>query len=122
MPNLFGLDIAGIVDSAITAAGGLMPATLTVVTTGTRTVGNLSSGTNPTSTTHTCRGVVLDRVRGEVDVKRTASQVGILGASLPAGVDPKPLDRVTIESIAYVIERTERDAAGAMHVCHVKAA
>ncbi len=44
MPNLFGIDIAGIINSEIAAAGGVLSGTLTKTAPGTRTAGSLTAG------------------------------------------------------------------------------
>lgn len=124
MPNLFGLDIAGIVDTAVSSAGGLLSATLTVVTPGTRTAGALSAGTNSTSTSYPVRGVITERISTSSTAPKKASKILLLGKSIPQGVSPKPLDRITIEGDEYVItdEGVKRDAAGAGYTCSVRGA
>ena len=124
MPSLFGLDIAGIVNDAFTQAGGVLDATLTKVEPGTRTPGDLAGGTNSTSTAHACKGFVEQRTSrrmGDTLVQVAGEYVSILGASLPAGVEPEPSDSVTIEGRTFVvIEVTERDPAAALYVLRVE--
>ncbi len=116
MPNLFGLDIAGIVNSAIAGAGGVLSGTLIKTAPGTRTSGSLAGGTNPVETTHTFKGFIdkgsetrfagqLQTVDGEV--------VSILGASLLNGVVPEVNDKITIEGAEYELVRLLRRDPGA---------
>jgi hypothetical protein len=123
-PNLFGLDIAGIVESAISAAGGLLPATLIVVTPGTRTPGSVSAGTNPTSTDYACKGLVSDYAVGQIDntlVQQGDRKVLLIARSIGGGaVEPKPSDRVTIESRTYTVIAVTRDAAAAAYHLQVR--
>lgn len=116
MPKLFGIDIAGQVKQAM--ASGLLPATLTVVTSGTRTSGQLTAGTNPTDATYSCRGVM--DTYGERQIDGTTIQAGdrivtILAATLQAGIVPKPGDFVTIESQTLKVINMFRDPAAATY-------
>lgn len=90
--------IAGILGTALPAAGVTESATLIRSVAGTRTPGALSSGTNPTTTSYACKGFVSterkDKI-GETLVESTDRVVCILGASLP--VRPSANDRVTID-------------------------
>jgi len=124
VPNLFGLDIAGIVSTALDAAGGLLPAVLTVVTPGTRTVGAIASGTNPTSTDYPCKGIVSDYAVGQVDgflIQAGDRKVLLIGKTINGGAtEPKPSDRVTIEGRPYTVVNVTRDPAGACFELHVR--
>lgn len=102
MPDLFGLDLAGIVNDALTGAGGLRPATLTKVTPGTRTPGSLTGGTNPTSASYPTQGIAQTTTQGDPGTltARTTTIVTLLGAKLiAAGVEPTVGDRVTIGNV-----------------------
>ncbi len=124
MPRLFGLDIAGIVNKEIAAAGGVLDGQLTKVMPGTRTSGSLTEGTNPAETTHTFKGFVdkgnetrfagqLQTVDGEV--------VSILGDSLPSGIVPEVNDKVTLESKEYeLVKLLQRDPAAALYEFEVR--
>lgn len=123
MPDLFGLDIAGIVASAIDSAGGLLAVTLTKMTPGTRNPLDPTAGTNPTSTPYTCEGVISDYANRQIDgtlVKTGDRQVLILGATLPAGIVPGPNDHVTIEGLPYDVVRVTRDPAAAAYTLQVR--
>src|SRR5690349_9042681 len=97
-------------------------ATLIKVTPGTRTPGAVSAGTNPTTISHPCEGIVKEFDTGLIDgttVKREDRQIWLLGESLPAGVEPKPNDRITIQGATYVVlGDVGRDAASFKFICH----
>ena len=107
MPDLFGLDIAGIVNNALTSAGGLVSGTLTSYTPGTRSV-NRTGGTNPTSTSHTFQGFVevQDGRQTEAVVSpATEVFVNIMGASVDPVAVPKVNDQVTIDGSTYTLTK-----------------
>jgi hypothetical protein len=125
MPDLFGLDLAGIVADAIDQAGGLLDATLTKKTPGTRNPSDLTAGTNPTSTSYSCKGVVSDYSTRLIDGTLVATgdrRVLILGATLPSGIVPSTGDQVAIESLAYDVVRVTRDPAAASYELQVRGA
>ncbi len=124
MPILFGLDIAALVNDGLQEAGGVLDATLIKVSPGTRTPGDLTGGTNPTTTTHACKGFLESkgerRINGTL-VSDGAVLASILGASLPVGVVPTVNDRLTIEGTTYdVKEIAGRDPAAALYVLRVE--
>jgi len=105
MPDLFGLNIAKIVNDSLTSAGGLVAGTLTSYTPGTRST-NKTEGTNPTSTTHTFQGFVetQDGRQAEAVVSPTEDLfVSIMGASVSPAVAPKINDQVTIDGSTYTL-------------------
>jgi len=119
MPKLFGVDIAKEVHKA--AAKGLLPATLTKVTPGTRTPGALGGGTNPTTTTYAVRGFVEDFDTRMIDgtiITAKDRKVTILGHGLT--VEPAPQDKITIESKTYQVVHVKRDPAAATYTLHVR--
>ena len=121
MPNLFGVDIAKEINDAM--GSGLLAATLVSVTPGTPTPGSLTSGSNPTTVSSSCRAVMEDYLDREVDgtlVVVGDRKVLILGASLPSGVIPEPGDRVTIESSTFDVIRVMRDPAAASYTCQAR--
>jgi hypothetical protein len=124
MAQLFGLDIAQIVDDSIQQAGGVLNGTLTKYAPGTRTPGNLSGGTNPAPTDYPFRGFLENRSESRINgtlVRAAGEFVSILGASLPAGIEPETTDEVTIEGTTYrVLEITERDPAAALYMLRVE--
>lgn len=95
---------------------------LTKVTPGTRTVGAENAGTNPTTVTHPCSGIVKAFDTHLIDgtiVKREDRKIWLLGESLPDGVEPKPGDRIAIDGATYtVLAVPERDAAKFQFICH----
>ncbi len=118
MADLFGLDIAGIVNDAMVEAGGLRPGTLTRITAGTRTPGSLTAGTNPTPTTHSFEGFVERReVRRGGQVGASAEPVvTLLGASVSPTAVPQVNDRVTVDGQTFtLVELLERDPASAVY-------
>lgn len=125
MSDLFGLDIAGLVNDAITAAGGVRPATLTKSVNGARTSGALAEGNNPTTTTHTCQAFIdssIDRLPGQLSAQG-GRFVSILGASISPAAVPEPSDVVTVDGVAFSIaEVPEIDPARALYVCRVVSA
>lgn len=116
MPNLFGIDIAGIINSEIAGAGGVLSGTLTRTVPGTRTAGSLTAGTNPTETTHSFKGFVetkADRRPGQIGVQSMAV-VTILGASL--SVTPEVNDTALLDGVTYtLVELLTRDPAAAVY-------
>lgn len=127
MPDLFGLDIAGIVNDAITDAGGLVPLTLTVVTSteAGRTPGSPSAGRNPTTTgPHAGQGIIENYDAKEIDgtlIQDGDRKVLILGASLPTGIVPKADDTISIESfVGLRVVQVMRDPAAATYECQVR--
>lgn len=119
MADLFGLDIAGIVNDAITQAGGVRPGTLTKTTPGTRTAGNLTGGTNPTTTTHTFQGFVEEKeVRrdNQVGASSFGMTLSILGASVSPEAVPEVNDTAEIDGKTYIlVELVSRDPAEALY-------
>jgi hypothetical protein len=123
MPDLFGLDIAGILNDAIQSAGGLRSATLTKTVNGTRTPGSLTGGNNATSTSHTCQAYVeSSSARREGSLTRVGgTKVGILGASISPAAVPQANDRVTVDGVDYTIVGVpEIDPAQALFICSVE--
>lgn len=119
MPDLFGLDLGGIVETALDSAGGLRPATLVRVTPGDRTPGNLTGGTNPDATSYPTQGTVT---RGNATdpgtlTRRETVSVMLLGAPLSrAGVAPEVGDRVTVDGVTYdVTGPVDSDPAAATY-------
>lgn len=98
-------------------------ATLIVVTSGTRMPGAIASGTNPTTSSVTCRGLVVQWKRALLNA--TTVQVGdrvvmLLGATLSGSV-PKVGDKITIEGSTTRVIDIERDPASATYSCLTRA-
>lgn len=118
MPKLFGVDIAAIIDSAM--SGGLLDATLHQTTPGTRTPGDPTGGTNPTTVDAACKGMVDDYADGEIDgtlVLVGDRKVLLIGNSIAGLLVPQPQDGVTIEGERYTVIRVKRDPAAATYLC-----
>ena len=118
MPDLFGLDIAGIVKDAIGSAGGLLSVTLHKRVPGTRNPVDLAAGIVPTFTAYVCEGVISDYSNREIDgtlIQTGDRQVLILASGL--AVDPAPDDRVTVEGKTYQLVSVSRDPARAAFTC-----
>lgn len=122
MPILFGVDIADEIATAF--SGQLLTGTLTKVTSGTRTPGSLTGGTNPTTVDHTFTGFIEDKTEEREEGTLVSSGgrfVSVLGGSLPSGVEPTTGDKITIESTVYrIVEISGRDPAGAIYECKVE--
>lgn len=118
MAKLFGLDIAKIVSDSIAGAGGVRPGVLTVKTTGTRTPGSLTAGTQPTTTTYTFKGFAENRTqrRFGTSLSEQMSIVTILGASVQSLYVPKVDDIAVIDGQSYMLkELMARDPASAVY-------
>ena len=122
--ELFGIDIAKVVNDAIASAGGVLDATLIKVTAGTRTAGSLTSGTNPTESPLRCKGFYDDAQKSRFPntlVQKDTRIAAILGASVPGRVAPEPGDKITLENeTSEVLEILERDPASALYLCLVR--
>ena len=116
MSRLFGLDVAKLVHANISR--NLLPATLTKVTPGRRSLSDPTGGTDPTEVGYPCRGLVSDyseRERVGDVVPAGSRKVLLIAGSLPDGIVPEPNDKVTIEGAEYRIadDGVTRDPAGA---------
>lgn len=120
MPNLFGLDIAGIINREL--GPGLLPLTLVRVSEGARNA-DPTQGLALTETSYTGRGFIeawsvrqigLDNGTGAL-IRVGDMKITLLGASL--SVAPAVGDKVTIEGVTYRIEMiVSRDPAAATYV------
>jgi len=103
---------------------GLRSATLLRSTPGVRTVGQIGGGTNPTTTSYPCQALIEILTIQDVPVaplvEMNDRKIGILGASLPAGVIPASSDRITMVDLDGVtktfrlIAAVSGDGVGAM--------
>ena len=121
--RLFGVDIAGIVDKAISS--GLLPATLHHTTPGTRTPGDPTAGVNSTELPYACRGIADDYSDHSID--GTIILVGdrkilLIGNSIAGGIVPQQNDGITIEGVRYTIINIKRDPAAATYLCQGRTA
>lgn len=123
MPNLFGLDIAALINTNIQQAGGVLTATLLKVTHGTRDPLNPSAGRQRIETSHTGNGFIEDYNEFQIDntlVQRGDRRIILLGASISGSAIPEPNDQITIESVTYNIVNVERDPAAATYTCQCR--
>jgi hypothetical protein len=100
---------------------GVTDATLTQYTPGSRTPGTLSGGTNPTSTTHTCRGFERSFDAHQIDgsiVTANDRMINLFADTISAATEPKPNDQVEIGGYTYRIISVQRDPASVMYRCH----
>jgi len=115
---LFGVDISGIINANI--GPGVNDATLTKVSGGTRTVGQLTGGTNPTPVGYACKGFVDSLSRNQLEgslVRDTDVLVALIGDSIAGGQVPSVGDRVTILAAEYNIIEVTVDPALAVYNC-----
>lgn len=111
---------------------GVHVMTLTKVTPGVRT--SLIDGTNPVATDYACKGFEDTKRSGyqqfwqNAQTSNTARAqfltISILGATLPAGVEPMAGDRITSNGVVYTIDPNgvARDPVGALYTCTVRGA
>lgn len=124
MPDLFGLDIAGIIADSIESAGGVLSGKLFKVTSTDRTTGALTGGTNPINKGHAFKGFYDDRqlrTLPESLVQQDSRMIVLLGATIEGGVVPTPGDSILLEGDETTIDRIiERDPAAATYSCLVR--
>lgn len=121
--DLFGLDIAGIVNDSL--GDGLLPAKLVKLVAGERDPAATTSGPSQSRKTYPCRGVAIDFALSQFDgdiVQRGDRKVLLLGASLPRGVAPEASDLVQLEGVESQVIAVQRDPASASYTCHVRGA
>lgn len=129
-PNIFGANIAAVVNRAL--ARHLLAGTLTRTTPGTRDASALTEGQTVGATTESwdIRGFVDDFQGAKVQgnnaggpavygslVSTGYRNITILGGSLPDSIDPKTGDVVTIEGQDWHILEVSRDPVGATFEC-----
>jgi hypothetical protein len=124
-PDIFGIDLAGIVDDAFQAANGSFPCTLIKQRAGPRDPMQPTAGRAIVPVNIGCRGFldVRKRKAGEDAVERTKGVFVIFGASLPANEEPMTGDTIVSpeEGKTFTIQAdgVERDPAGATYECEV---
>lgn len=121
--RIAGINISGIVNKEI---GGKVltdkpshDAILISIVAGTRT-GNLTGGTQPTETSHTCTGFIDSQNRESVGgtlIEDGDIVIGLIGDSIADAAVPKGEDKITIEGSTYRIKGIDRDPAAAMYTC-----
>jgi hypothetical protein len=135
--KLFGLNIGKLVYGGIKGANDVLPMTLVKVTPGTRNPAAPLDGTNPTETSHACRGFGEDPKRenqGTViatgdNYRIRITEISILGASIAGGVEPTTQDKIVISSTiagigdlagTWRITHVDTDPARALFVCRAR--
>lgn len=127
MPNLFGMDIAGIVASNI--GPGCVDAILTKYANGAYDVNNPAAGLPKTATPYTCKVVATKWVQGVIDgtVRKVEGKVTVILGTVQGGVTPAPGDTITFIAPAsttakpvIVTGKVDIDAAGATATCDVE--
>lgn len=121
---LFGINISKLVKDNI--GGGLLDAVLIKSEPGTRTVGELTGGTNPTDTSYACKGIITKQVVKNRDgsVRNGFKYIMLIGDTISGGaVAPAPGDQISIEGATYRIAddgTIDRDPAAATYTCLVR--
>jgi hypothetical protein len=94
---------------------GVKDATLIRVTPGTRTPDAQSAGTNPTTTSHSCRAFVRSYDAKQVDgtlVKAEDRVISIFADTIDPAAVPQVNDKVTIDGETYRIVGGGKDGTG----------
>ena len=122
MPDLFGVDIAGVVDSALSP--GLLDLTLIVITKPAVDPVDPTAAPVTTSVNHTGKGLISDY--SDFHRRNTAIQDGdrrviIVAKSLVPAVRPSVGDNLTIEGDTfYIVGPIKIDAAEATYEVQVR--
>ena len=109
MPNLFGVDIQGILANALAATGGLVAGTLTHYEEAERDPDDPTLQTVPDATEHAIQGFVSvvhrERLRGQEAVlyQRNEQIATIVGGSIVPFVEPATGDMVTFDGKSYTL-------------------
>lgn len=131
MPDLFGLDIAGMVNDALTSAGGLVPGALLRAQEADTGHGQIRDPDNPTAGLAVSSPVQIATFQGFLErvtsTRRTGTAVvvageyvSILGASVTPMTVPLVGDVVQIEGHPFkLLELSDRDPAAALYTFKV---
>lgn len=124
--KIAGVDIAKTVAKAVAPLlqGTEFAMTLTRVTPGVRGP-DVTAGTNPTETAHTCKGVVSDYAVGQIDgtiIKQGDRRIVILAGTIAPAAVPVPNDKLTVEGRTYRIVDVRRDPVAATYECQARGA
>jgi hypothetical protein len=115
--EFLGEDIAQVVADELGPI--VLAATLTVITQGSRTDGQLTAGPAQTTANYTARGWWEDYAVNQIDgdlVRVGDRRAVLLGATIEGGIVPGPGMQVTIEgTTATVIRLERRDPAAATY-------
>lgn len=123
MPNLFGLDIAGIIAKSM--GPGLLPVSGQAPTYGARDPDDLTAGPVPgVPVSWTARGFIEDWSVGTIDgdiIQVGDRRITILGATIKPALVPEVGWRVTIEGDTYlVVAPITRDPAAATYTMNAR--
>lgn len=121
MPDIFGVDLAGIINEAFSPLVFDQVLTKSVTT---RDPAD-STKTVSVSTDYPCKGFVdvyVDKWVAGTTVKVDDHKIVILGDSLPVGIVPEPGNKITAEGRVYIIVKdgVARDPAAATYECQSK--
>lgn len=127
MPDLFGIDIAGIVASA--TAGQLISATLTKSTAGSYSSSDPSAGTSPSTADYSC-DVVVGKLKQELveedNVRRWVGEITVILGTVSSSAVPANGDTITCTPQGHSSSRVftitgfvDIDPAGATATCEV---
>jgi len=121
--KLFGVNISGLIKDNI--GPGVLSATLTKSAPGTRTPGQLTGGTNPTSTSYPCKGFINNQAKADITgtlVADDAVTIILIGDTINNGSTVvESGDLITIEGKVYSVNVVDRDPAAATYTCQSKA-
>ena len=120
MPDLFGLDIKGIVADAL--SGQLVSGTLTEVQVGVRAADS-TEGRAQVAVDHAFEGIIDDYTDREIfgtSIEAGDRRVLIITGLLATAVVPEPNWRVTIEGSTYRVIAVKRDPAEATYTLQVR--
>jgi len=116
---LFSVNISGLIKEYI--GPGVLDATLTKSTPGSRTAGQLTGGRNPTTATYACKGFIDEQARQDFDGTLTLDGqvvIVLIGDTIDGGSTKAEVgDRITIEGVTYMIDKLDRDPAAATYTC-----
>lgn len=119
MAEFLGVDIAQHI--ADIHGPRVKDATLTKFTAGTRTPGELTGGTNPTSTAYPCKGYIASQANRDVSgtlVDNGSVEIRLIANTISAGsVAPALEDQIAIEGTTYVIRVLDRTPSAATYTC-----
>ena len=115
--DIFGVDLRGKIGAAF--GSKFFDITFTKVEPGTRT-GDLTGGTNPTTTEHTVKGFEDSYNERQIDgtiVQRGDRKILVLGSTLPSGIEPEPNDELALANKTWRVVNVNSDPARATYEC-----
>lgn len=121
MAKLFGIDLAKTLGSAL--GPQVQSITLIKSTPGTRTPGDLTSGTNPTTANHTCKGFTefySDYLIDGTRIQAKDKKISVFGSTISGGVEPDTGDQLVTEDGTFTILDVKSDPAKALFTCQAR--